>query len=613
MADGSIGEEQIRQVKEAVDLVQLIGEYTPVQRSGVNFKACCPFHGERTPSFYIYTEDQHYHCYGCATHGDAISFVRDKENLEFVEAMEFLARRAGIELNYQQDPDARQRRSHRERLLAIHEWVCAYYERCLWQGDDGAEARLYLQDRGLTEETCRRFRLGWAPGRGRLIEAAFQERIDGQLLAELDLALERNGRLTDRFFERLMFPICDRFGQPIAFSGRLLPAAEAAAKEAGRGVGKYVNSTDTPLYSKGKVVFNLHRARGFCREAGRLLVMEGPTDVMAADQAGMGECTAVLGTALTPEHGRQLGNAIVGRGNLLLLFDGDRAGQTNSLKAVRTCLAVGVPTRVAVMPEGQDPAELLHGASADSFEQILDTARPDVPHLLQTLAPRPHTLDQRERLDVVDKIMECLRPVSDRDLRDGYIDESARYLGVDALRLHRRLSESMDPVYGSPPPEEEAGPYIEPLPELERAQETVLHLVIRHAELRSIAFDELGLEPVAFPEPWRGLIETLVVRPDADLDALLVADAVQAEPRLREACYRFVREPSTRHHVDLSIEPDRILRESTAAMRERDGFDEGQLLQALNQAQQDGDFVRCEQLFKDLAELRSSRRDQAGR
>jgi len=245
---------------------------------------------------------------------------------------------------------------------------------------------------------CRRFRLGWAPGRNRLIEAARRERLDDRLLAELDLAMDRNGRLADRFFERLLFPICDRFGQPLAFSGRLLPQAERRAKEEGRGVGKYVNSTETPIYSKGKVVFNLHRARGFCREAGRMLVMEGPTDVMAADQAGVGECTAVLGTAMTPDHARQLGNAMAGRGSVVLLFDGDSAGQANSLKAIRTCLSVGVSSRVAVMPEGQDPAELLGTGARSGFEAVLEGARVDVDHLLKTLAPRPHTLDQRERL-----------------------------------------------------------------------------------------------------------------------------------------------------------------------------------------------------------------------
>ena len=605
-----IGEDQIRQVKEALDLVQVIAEYTPTQRSGVNFKACCPFHGERTPSFYIYTEDQHYHCYGCGAHGDVISFVREKENLEFREAVEFLARRAGIEIKLEDDPDARRRRSHRERLLQVHEWACAVYEQCLWDGDEAAEARLYLNDRGLGEEVCRRFRLGWAPGRGRLLEMARREQIDDRLLQELDLAMERNGRLVDRFYERLMFPICDRFGQPIAFSGRLLPDAEQRAKEEGRGVGKYVNSTETPIYTKGKVVFNLHRARGFCREAGRLLVMEGPTDVMASDQAGLGECTAVLGTAMTPDHARQLGSAIAGRGQLILLFDGDSAGQTNSLKAIRNSLAVGVPTRVAVMPSGQDPAELLGSGSRSDFEAVLEGARPDVDHLLRTLAPRPHGLDQRQRIEVIDQIIDCLRPVTDRDLRDGYLEDAARYLGIDHLRLQRRLDEAPQLATNS---QDEPSDKPRALPELNQAQETVLHLLVRHPKLRDLAFDELGIEPALFAEPWRSLIETMVLRPDADLDALVLSDAVEREPQLHAACFRFVREETTRHHVDLTGDPERTLREATSALQERGGQDEGQLLQAINEAQEQGDFVRAQALFADLTELRTNRRDQAGR
>lgn len=612
MADGMLGEDQIRAVRDAIDLVQLISDFTPVQRAGVNFKACCPFHDERTPSFYIYTDDQHYHCFGCGVHGDAISFVREKENLAFVEAMEFLARRAGIELRYSRDPEARARRSHRERLLAIHEWACGFYERCLWQDEVGAEARLYLQERGLHQDTCRRFRLGWAPGRGRLVQAAARERVDVRELAELDLAMDRNGRFVDRFFDRLMFPICDRFAQPVAFSARLLPAAERAAKEAGRGVGKYVNSTDTPLYHKGRVVFNLHRARGFCREAGRLLVMEGPTDVMAADQAGIGEATAVLGTALTPDHARHLGGAIAGRGDLTLLFDGDEAGRRTSIKAIRTCLAVGVPTRVAVMPDGQDPAELLRAGDRAPFEEVLAQARGDVLHLLTSLAPRPHALDQRARLGVIDQVLECLRPIADADLRDGYLEEAARYLGVEGVRLRRRLAEVGAAAPPPSRPQEEADAVAAPLVQPDQAQETVLHVLVRHADLRPIAFDELQLEPAAFPLPWRDLVAGLVERPDADLDAILLFAAVQREPGLREACYRFLREGVTRNHVDLS-DPACALREALAAMESRGGVDEGEIQTALAEAQRLGDFARCERLFKELTELRAQRRDRAGR
>ena len=594
---GFIGEDQVRRVKESVDLVQIIGDYVPVSRAGVNFKACCPFHQERTPSFYIYTEDQHYHCFGCGAHGDAISFIRDRENLEFMEAMEMLARRGGIELQF--DTEGQQDRGQRERLIRIMKWATECYEKALWEHSGGAEARTYLADRGLSEDVCRRFRLGWAPGRNALIDASHRERFSGEDLLALDLAMERNGRLTDRFFERLMFPICDRFGNPIAFSGRLLPEAERAAKEAGRGVGKYVNSTDTPLYKKSHVVFNLHAARKQCRDAGRIIVMEGPTDVMAADQIGIGECTAVLGTALTPDHARQLGNAVAGKGQVLLLFDGDAAGQANSLKAVRTCLSVGVPTRVVVLPEGKDPAEVLAGggeAGRERFAALLDAQRPDLVHLLRTLAPRPHALDQRERIAVIDQLLDCIRPIGDRDLRDDYLDEASRYFGLEVERLRRRLGE-VGSVEQPELPESV-------VPELPRQQEAVLHLLVRRPDLRGAAFDELGVEGSIFASPWDQFVQVLIERPEIDFDALLLAPVVERFPALREACFRWKREDRTRSGLDLAA-GEAVLREIANGLQ-------AQLLEAecrrleheLRQAEGAGDDARAGQLFFEITELR---------
>ena len=346
-----ISEADVRRVKQAVDIVQLMSEYTSLKKSGRNFAGCCPFHQERTPSLYVYVEDQGYHCFGCGAHGDAITLIREKERLSFVEAVEFLAKRTGIQIERTDTPEARRERGERERLLAVMEFAVAFYERTLWEAPEAAPAREYLAGRKLSVEVCRRFRVGWAPGGSRMLSEARRAGLAVDDLVLADVALRRDdGSVRDRFFERVAFPICDRFGHPIAISARLLPAAERAAKEAGRGVGKYVNSTETPLYRKSHAVFNLHRAR---QAAGkRLIVMEGPTDVMAADQAGLSECAAVLGTALTGEHAKQLGQLMAGRGQVVLLLDGDRAGQANSIRAVGTCLAAGVPVHISHLKSG---------------------------------------------------------------------------------------------------------------------------------------------------------------------------------------------------------------------------------------------------------------------
>ncbi|MFM2092871.1 MAG: hypothetical protein RLZZ127_3360, partial [Planctomycetota bacterium] len=389
------GEEQVRRVREAADIVQLVSEYTPVRKSGANFACCCLFHQERSPSMYLYPHDNSYHCFGCGAHGDVIRLVMEKERLPFVEALEALARRAAIKLEPQAGTGGHaQDRGERDRHLKAMEFACRFYEERLWS-PEGAEALAYLRGRGLRDDCLKAFRIGWAPGGSALVEEARRRRADPRVLVPLDLAVERDGRLRDRFYERVTFPICDRLGLPIAFSARLLPEAERRAKEEGRGVGKYINSTDTPLYHKGKAVFNLHQARQGVKDAGFLAVMEGPTDVMAAWQAGLTSCVAVLGTALTPEHAKVLGQTTAGA-RLVLLFDGDRAGQTNALKAVRTCLAAGVSCSVATLPDELDPSELLTeeaGAGGVArLREVLDRARDGLGHLLRGTVPSPYSM-----------------------------------------------------------------------------------------------------------------------------------------------------------------------------------------------------------------------------
>lgn len=600
---GHLDPEQIRRVREAVDLAQLIGEYTEVQRAGRQFKACCPFHGERTPSFYIYPDDNSYHCFGCGAHGDAITFVREKENLDFRDALELLARRAGIELVWQQR-EGRQglARDEKERLFQVMDWATRLYERVLWERDEGGPARAYLDGRGLDEAVCRRFRLGWAPGRDLLMAAARRERIDAGVLRRLDLATERGGTLSDRFYERVTFPIMDRLGRPLAFSARLLPEAERAAREAGRGVGKYVNSTDTPIFQKGSVVFNLHQARREVRTRGRLLVMEGPTDVMAADAAGRPECVAVLGTALTQEHARQLGNASGAAGRLVLLFDGDAAGQANALKAVTTCIAAAVHCRVAVMPAGADPAELLGQGpeGLERFEQTIQQARSDIVHLVRSLAPRPHALEAREQLEVVDRLIAALRPVADVDLREAWLDEAAQWLGLDGARLRRRLAGEGGSEMGRVPAPPR--PRMDPREGLDQLQQLALRLMVRHPDSRAVALDELGVEPQDFPEPWSALVVAWLADPGGDVESAAMAVA-GLEDGLREAVLDWQSGPDWADDAEPAVA---LAEAAEGLVARRAGRERRRLETDLLRAQEQGDAQAAAALFQELLALRRS-------
>jgi len=607
---GFIGEDQVRKIKSAVDLVQVMGEYAPMRKAGRMWACCCPFHQERSPSCYVYPDQQTYHCFGCGAHGDVITLVRNRENLEFSEAIELIARRAGITIEYQEGKGGGLPRGERDALLAINDFATTFYEQVLWTDPGAAEAREYLQSRRLSRTVCERFRLGWAPGRNALIEAARRKGFDPALLAKVDLAVDRNGRPADRFYERVTFPICDRFGHPIAFSCRLLPAAERAAKEAGRGVGKYVNSTDTPLYHKSNAVFNLHQARTACRDAKRLIVMEGPTDVMAADQAGVRECVAVLGTAMTPEHARQLGSLIGDTGPLVILLDGDAAGVANSRKAVRTCLSVNVPVQVAVLPDQLDPAELLAenqtegGDGRATFEHTIAHGRADIDHLLRAVAARPYGLDANAQLAAVDEVIEALRPMPDAELRSLHLRACAEWFNLDAAKLERRLAGATGPAPAAPAPSEPG------LPALDAPRQGLLHLLVRHATLRAAAFDDHGVEPDWWPAPWSALAAALMLDPDADLHALLASAIATTTPGIRDALVRWGATPlggsftAAGPNAEASEDHASDLPRLVAAVKgSRLKIDLHRLARELAEAERTRDMVRARALFSERQRL----------
>jgi DNA primase len=610
-----IGEDQVRLVKSRVDLVQLVSEYTSLRKSGSNFTACCPFHQERTPSFYVYPDDQSYHCFGCGAHGDAITLVREKERVDFSDAVELLARRAGVTIQYQDKGSKGLSKGVRNDLAGAVEFAAAFYERMLWDSREGAAGREYLAKRGLTVDICKTFRLGWAPGGSALVDEARRRGLDPRHLLATDLAVDRYGRPADRFYERVTFPICDRFGAPIAFSARLLPEAERKAKEEGRGVGKYINNTDTPLYHKGHAVFNLHRARTASRDTNRLLVMEGPTDVMAASLGGFPECVAALGTALTADHVKQLGNIVGDKGRLIIVLDGDRAGQANSIRAIRTCLSVGVPMRVATIPDEMDPAELLVEAGADRergrrvLEDVLASARTDIDHLLRTVAPRPHELDHRARLATADQVLEALRPMPDPELRGLYLRDAAAWLGIERDRLERRQREAMDTAAqraSTAAARTDEAPTVPALPALDEPRERILHLLVQFPALRAAATDDHQIEPSWFPAPWDVLAGLMLLEPDADVHDLSSREDIIAQPVLRDALFRWSGSPLDGDPAAALAEAARLLR--AVAMNE-------QLLalsRRITDAERARDFATAGRLGREKMDLMRALRDLQG-
>ena len=349
----------IDEVVAAADMVELVSARTPLRRVGSRWVGRCPFHEERTPSFSVNAGSKLFYCFGCGKGGDLIGFVRETEGLDFVEAVETLADRYGVQLEYE-DPsprvDAAKRR--RERLLALLESAAVFYSRHLWEAAAGEPVRRYLAERGLGEEVCRRFRLGLSPGPDELPAKA---RAKGFTRDEVVAAGLVNRRGNDYFARRLVFPLADARGRVLGFGARRLADDDPIPA-------KYVNSPESELFRKASVVYGLDQARAAIAKKDRTLVVEGYTDVLALHQAGLAEAVASMGTALTPAQLKEL-RRLTGR--LFLCFDADAAGAEATLRGMDLAHGQFDEVRVVPLPPGEDPA-----SAAGEFEARLETAEP---------------------------------------------------------------------------------------------------------------------------------------------------------------------------------------------------------------------------------------------
>ena len=344
----------MRDVAAAADMVEVVSGRTQLRRaSGSRFTGRCPFHEEKTPSFSVNPVEKLYYCFGCGKGGDVISFVRESENLDFVGAIEWLAERFRVTLEYEESaPGQDEARRRRERLYALLEQTTAYFERLLWEGDGGAPVREYLAGRGLAEAVTKEFRLGLAPGRG-LVEKARERGFTTDELRSTGLTTVRG---SDYFPRRLMFPLADVRGRVVGFQARKLDEDDPLR-------GKYVNSPEGDLFHKGSILYGLHLARAAISKQDRAAIVEGNTDVIALRQAGFEPVVASMGTALTERQLRELGRLTR---KIYLCFDADAAGQDATLRGMELAAAQGFEVKVVTLPKGQDPAD-----APDGFEDRL--------------------------------------------------------------------------------------------------------------------------------------------------------------------------------------------------------------------------------------------------
>ena len=449
-----ISTESLERVKEASDIVEVISAHTDLRRQGSRMVGLCPFHEERTPSFSVEPTEKLYHCFGCGVGGDVIKFVEEKEGIGFGEAVELLAERYGVELKREkEDPREEERRRRRQRVGELLGRTATFYESFLWESGEAAKARSYLAGRGLGEEVLRAFGVGYAPsawdqvlGRGQRAGFAVAEMKAAGLVQS-----GRRGGEYDRFRSRIMFPIRDRRGRVLGFGGRAMRSEQGA---------KYINTSETELFRKSRILYGVDRAKGAIARAGRAVVVEGYTDVLALHQAGIEEAVGVMGTAITEEQVAALSGMVE---EVILALDADSAGQEAMLRAQRVAAGRRMRLRIAPMPPGEDPADMLAAESgAERFTALLEGAV-EVPEFRVMLALEgADGLSPAERDRALAEVAPVLGEMNESASRDDLVRRVSERLELEPAMVLRRAGAARRRRTADPPkrpgPEQDPGP-----------------------------------------------------------------------------------------------------------------------------------------------------------
>jgi DNA primase len=528
-----IRDASIDEVKAAADIVAVVSARTPLRKVGGRYTGRCPFHDERTPSFSVNPTDKLYYCFGCGAKGDLITFVRETEQLEFAEAIEWLADRFNVQLEYEEvSPQQDARRRRRERLLSLLDAAATFYERYLWDSQAGSLARDYLAGRGLGPDVCREYRLGLALGGGTLARKAVEK---GFTRDELRAAGLINNRGNDYFNGRVLFPLADARGRVLGFQARKLREDDPLRA-------KYVNSPEGELFRKGDLLYGLHLARAAIAKQERAVVVEGNTDVIALRQAGIEPVVASMGTALTERQLRELSRLT---SKVILCFDGDAAGEAATLRGMELAAAQGVDVRVVALPPGLDPADL-----ADGFERRLAEATSYLLHRVRLEVERAP-----DRQEAFVRAREVLARFEDSPERQ----EALRYV-ADRLDLPKETQAGLAPRAAAA-----ATGRVSPrlLDAGQRLERHALAGVVAHRSLVPV-LAELGPEHFD-SDDHRRMRDTLVHGGpiDPELDARAAAEGI--DERTAEELLLRLRERRIRREL-VDADPSRTL-ELQAALR----------------------------------------------
>ncbi|HAC06648.1 MAG TPA: DNA primase [Gemmatimonadetes bacterium] len=540
-----IPDDMVEEVRAAADIVDVIGEFVQLKKAGREYKANCPFHEERTPSFYVVPAKGFYKCFGCGKSGDVFSFVMERQGLDFVEAVKHVAGRAGVQVR--EVKRSQEEEDPNRPLYEINGFARDWFRRQLEDATVGAAAREYLEGRGISADVCERYGLGFAPDEWRALrDAAAKHGLEEELMLEVGLlgSSERSREPYDRFRGRIMFTIESRSGRVIAFGGRIL---EGDTKDAP----KYLNSPETPIYHKGSNLYGLSWARHSIRREESALVVEGYMDVVSLAAHGFENVVAPLGTALTPEQAKLLSRYTK---RVLLLFDSDAAGLRATFKAGDTLLEVGLHPAVVTLPPGEDPDTLVRSEGREGLEQYLDQAVDVLDRKLQILDEKDYFSSIERTRSAVDRLLPTIRAASDPALRDIYVAKVADRTGVRRETLEAEMKRAAS---GSAPTRVAAPPSVPRIaahrvPKL-GAERTVLLLMTKNPDFVERAGEHVGAGDFV-DVAYRTIFQALLDDPE------LRAPPVSMDPVAARRLQEILSDPEELAHAG------RVFEESVARM-----------------------------------------------
>jgi DNA primase len=534
-----IDQATIARIRDALDIVQVIGDFVPLKRQGSDYVACCPFHQEKTPSFHVSPSRQYFNCFGCHEKGNAITFLMKHEQMTYVEALKWLGNKYGIEVNdVEESFEEIQKRNHRDSLLIINEYAGKYFTNALLNTDEGRSVGLsYFRERGFTDQTIREFQLGYSKReKDAFTKEAIAAGYKKSLLLELGLSVEKQdgpyaGEVTDKFHERVIFPIRSVNGKIVAFGGRILSSEKSSVK--------YMNSPESDIYHKKRVLYGLYEARNAISQKKNCYLVEGYTDVISMHQAGIENVVASCGTALTEEQVLLLKRFTQ---KITIIYDGDQAGVNAALKGINLFLQKGMNVKVVLIPGGEDPDSFARTHRREEIEDFLEKSEEDFivyqfRNLSKNLSGDPYQEGQ-----MINEIATSVSMIDDPGIRSAYITRASDLLGigredfsekVNTLRTER-LSQaaaykSGQRAYSSNPDPAayrratgEKTPALKAEDELRKSERDLIYLLLKFGRetLHNLRNAYVGAERVYEPTVAEYLKQTL------EVDGLQITDPV---------------------------------------------------------------------------------------